>query len=288
MTADAANGRPLLAVKDLNVHYGRAHVLQDVSFEMGHEPVSLIGRNGMGKTTLCNAIMQIPPAHASGSIVFEGTEIVGRPSYKIAGAGHRLRPPGAPAVRVAHRRRAPAHGGAAPREPPLDARRRLRALPAPGRAPPERRHAALRRRAADARHRPRAAGQPQAADHGRALRGARADDHRDPDRDLPRPRRRRPRDPRGRAEPRHGHRDGRAPARDGRPGGSWPRRRRPSSSATPSSSAATSAWSAADGRPSSSSARWTPRASSTASCAIACARRASTSCWSTRACWASR
>src|SRR3954453_4619283 len=80
-------GPPLLAIKDLNVHYGRAHVLQDVSFEMGEEPVALIGRNGMGKTTLCNAIMRIPPAHASGSIAFEGSEILGRPSYKIAGAG---------------------------------------------------------------------------------------------------------------------------------------------------------------------------------------------------------
>ena len=80
-------GAPLLAVKNLNVHYGRAHVLQDVSFEMGDKPVALIGRNGMGKTTLCNAIMRIPPAHATGSITFEGSEIIGRPSYKIAGAG---------------------------------------------------------------------------------------------------------------------------------------------------------------------------------------------------------
>src|SRR3954451_2971966 len=88
MTEQRTNGGPpLLAIKDLNVHYGRAHVLQDVSFEMGEEPVALIGRNGMGKTTLCNAIMRIPPAHASGSIAFEGTEIVGRSSYKIAGAG---------------------------------------------------------------------------------------------------------------------------------------------------------------------------------------------------------
>jgi branched-chain amino acid transport system ATP-binding protein len=80
-------GPPLLAIKNLNVHYGRAHVLQDVSFEMGDEPVALIGRNGMGKTTLCNAIMRIPPAHSSGSVAFEGKEILSRPSYKIAGAG---------------------------------------------------------------------------------------------------------------------------------------------------------------------------------------------------------
>jgi branched-chain amino acid transport system ATP-binding protein len=83
----ATNGKPLLAVKDLDVYYGRAHVLQGVSFEMGQEPVALIGRNGMGKTTLCNAIMQIRPAHATGSIVFEGQELVGRASYKIAGEG---------------------------------------------------------------------------------------------------------------------------------------------------------------------------------------------------------
>jgi branched-chain amino acid transport system ATP-binding protein len=77
----------LLVVKDLDVYYGRAHVLQGVSFEMGREPVSLIGRNGMGKTTLCNAIMQIRPATSKGSITFEGTQLVGRPSYKIAGTG---------------------------------------------------------------------------------------------------------------------------------------------------------------------------------------------------------
>ena len=82
-----ANGTPLLAVKDLDVYYGPAHVLQGVSFEMGNEPVALIGRNGMGKTTLCNAIMQIRPAHSSGSITFQGQELVGRASYKIASAG---------------------------------------------------------------------------------------------------------------------------------------------------------------------------------------------------------
>jgi len=69
------------------VHYGPSHVLQDVSFEVRDEPVSLIGRNGMGKTTLCNAILQMPPGKTTGSIRFAGTEIVGRSSYKIAGAG---------------------------------------------------------------------------------------------------------------------------------------------------------------------------------------------------------
>ncbi len=80
-------GDVLLSVKDLDVFYGRAHVLQGVSFDMGREPVSLIGRNGMGKTTLCNAIMQIRPPSTTGSIVFEGRELVGLPSYKVAGTG---------------------------------------------------------------------------------------------------------------------------------------------------------------------------------------------------------
>ena len=74
-------------VRDLDVFYGRAHVLQGLSFEMGREPVSVIGRNGMGKTTLCNAIMQMRPTSSRGSIRFEGNELVGRPSYKVAGAG---------------------------------------------------------------------------------------------------------------------------------------------------------------------------------------------------------
>jgi branched-chain amino acid transport system ATP-binding protein len=54
---------------------------------MGDEPVAIIGRNGMGKTTLCNAIMQIRPATTRGSIRFRGEECVGRPSYKIAASG---------------------------------------------------------------------------------------------------------------------------------------------------------------------------------------------------------
>jgi branched-chain amino acid transport system ATP-binding protein len=78
---------PLLEVSDLDAFYGPAHVLQGVTFTMGDEPVGIIGRNGMGKTTLCNAIMQIRPATTRGSIRFRGEECVGRPSYKIAASG---------------------------------------------------------------------------------------------------------------------------------------------------------------------------------------------------------
>jgi branched-chain amino acid transport system ATP-binding protein len=77
---------PLLDVRNLNAFYGRAQILHDVSFELGAEPVSVIGRNGMGKTTLCLTIMGLM-AHASGSVRLAGEELMGRPPYRIAGAG---------------------------------------------------------------------------------------------------------------------------------------------------------------------------------------------------------
>jgi len=79
--------QPLLAVEGLNAYYGSAHVLQNVSFELGEQAVALVGRNGMGKTTLCTAIMGISPPRATGSVKFRGKELVGRSSYKIAGLG---------------------------------------------------------------------------------------------------------------------------------------------------------------------------------------------------------
>ncbi|MEM7803176.1 MAG: ATP-binding cassette domain-containing protein, partial [Chloroflexota bacterium] len=66
-----------LSIQNLNVFYGSAHVLQDVSFEIGDEPVALVGRNGMGKTTLCNAIMGLVPSR-SGQITFGNSRLVGQ------------------------------------------------------------------------------------------------------------------------------------------------------------------------------------------------------------------
>ena len=78
---------PLLRVEGLDAFYGRAQALEDVSFEMRQESLSIIGRNGMGKTTLCNAIMGIAPPAVRGSITFRGTELVGKQSYRIASLG---------------------------------------------------------------------------------------------------------------------------------------------------------------------------------------------------------
>jgi branched-chain amino acid transport system ATP-binding protein len=77
----------LLVVDGLNAYYGHAHVLQNVSFEVGEQAVAIVGRNGMGKSTLCAAIMGITPPRASGSVRFDGVELIDRPSYKIARLG---------------------------------------------------------------------------------------------------------------------------------------------------------------------------------------------------------
>jgi branched-chain amino acid transport system ATP-binding protein len=77
---------PLLAVEDVHGYYGTAHVLHGVSFTMGAEPVALIGRNGMGKSTLCLAIAGLLGV-ATGSVRLDGQELLGKPAYKVAGAG---------------------------------------------------------------------------------------------------------------------------------------------------------------------------------------------------------
>src|SRR6476660_6050508 len=79
--------QPLLVVEGLNAYYGSAHVLQNVSFELGEQAVAIVGRNGMGKTTLCAAIMGISPPRATGSVRFAGKELVGMSSHKIANLG---------------------------------------------------------------------------------------------------------------------------------------------------------------------------------------------------------
>jgi branched-chain amino acid transport system ATP-binding protein len=77
---------PLLVVEDVHGYYGTAHVLEGVSFSMAAEPVALIGRNGMGKSTLCAALVGLL-ASATGSVRLEGRELLGKPAYRVAGAG---------------------------------------------------------------------------------------------------------------------------------------------------------------------------------------------------------
>lgn len=78
--------QPLLQVSGLVAGYGSATVLHEINFEMGVEAVAIVGRNGMGKTTLCNTIMGLVPAR-SGSVKFAGDELTGKKIHKIAAKG---------------------------------------------------------------------------------------------------------------------------------------------------------------------------------------------------------
>ncbi|MCV3273423.1 ABC transporter permease [Roseobacter sinensis] len=77
---------PVLDIRDLNVYYGHSHALQGVDLELPSGVLSVVGRNGMGKTTLCKAIMGLVPA-ASGTISFHGQAVVGRSPSDIARMG---------------------------------------------------------------------------------------------------------------------------------------------------------------------------------------------------------
>jgi branched-chain amino acid transport system ATP-binding protein len=82
----------LLAVENLQAWYGESHILHGVNFEVfPGEVVTLLGRNGAGKTTTLKSIMGIV-AKRSGSIRFEGRELIGLPSNQIARAGIALCP----------------------------------------------------------------------------------------------------------------------------------------------------------------------------------------------------
>ena len=75
-----------LQVKDLHVYYGQSHALQGVNMNLDHGVHAIVGRNGMGKTTLCNAITGLLPARR-GSIRYHGEEIIGLAPHKIANMG---------------------------------------------------------------------------------------------------------------------------------------------------------------------------------------------------------
>ncbi len=79
-------GPAALEVRGLNVYYGASHALQGVNLRLESGVLSVVGRNGMGKTTLCKAIMGLVPA-ASGTISFLGQPLTGRTSADIARMG---------------------------------------------------------------------------------------------------------------------------------------------------------------------------------------------------------
>ncbi len=84
----------MLKVEALQASYGQSQVLFDVGLEVNRgEVVTLLGRNGMGKTTTIRAIMGMTPPHG-GTVSFEGRPLRGLPSFRIAQLGLGLVPEG--------------------------------------------------------------------------------------------------------------------------------------------------------------------------------------------------
>ncbi len=84
----------MLSVKNINQFYGGSHILRDIDFDVQPGKVTaILGRNGVGKTTLLKCLMGILPI-ASGSISFEGLDITHAPPHKRAQAGMGFVPQG--------------------------------------------------------------------------------------------------------------------------------------------------------------------------------------------------
>ncbi len=82
----------MLVLNDIHTYYGESHVLQGVSLQVEQgEIVSLLGRNGVGKTTTLRTIMGLVPPRR-GQIVFKGVQIASKPPHTIARSGIQLVP----------------------------------------------------------------------------------------------------------------------------------------------------------------------------------------------------
>jgi ABC-type branched-subunit amino acid transport system ATPase component len=87
MAHHAVGDTVLAKIEGINVHYGKSHILQDVSFDIREgEILALLGRNGAGKSTVLKALLGIAPV-TSGSIELAGRQLVGLESAAIARAG---------------------------------------------------------------------------------------------------------------------------------------------------------------------------------------------------------
>ena len=86
----------MLEVRNLHVGYETSHVLNGIDLTVAEgESVALMGRNGMGKTTLVRAICGlVPPTILEGEVLFDGTDLRALPTHQVARAGVGLVPQG--------------------------------------------------------------------------------------------------------------------------------------------------------------------------------------------------
>ena len=146
----------ILEVKDLHAFYGKSHILHGVSLDVNEgELVTLLGRNGAGKSTTIRSLMGLMKS-MKGSVKMFGKEVAGWAPFRIAASGVGYVPEG-------RRVFAEPHGGREPQGARASARgrgrpqKRLRTLPATRRAQGQQGPAAFGRRAGDALDRARAA-----------------------------------------------------------------------------------------------------------------------------------
>ena len=84
---ETTNAPPVLAMSKVNTFYGKSHILNDATLDIREgEIVALLGRNGAGKSTLLKTLAGLVPAK-SGSITFDGRQLVGMPAPDIARRG---------------------------------------------------------------------------------------------------------------------------------------------------------------------------------------------------------
>jgi branched-chain amino acid transport system ATP-binding protein len=84
----------VLEVEGLHTYYGGSHVLQGISLAVGaRQVVAILGRNGMGKTTLMRSIIGFTPPRR-GTVRFKGEEITARPAFRMTALGIALVPQG--------------------------------------------------------------------------------------------------------------------------------------------------------------------------------------------------
>jgi branched-chain amino acid transport system ATP-binding protein len=78
---------PILELKEIHTYYGRSHIIQGLSMYLNrHEAVSILGRNGVGKTTTLRSVLGLTPPR-SGSVLIEGEETSRWPTHKIIRKG---------------------------------------------------------------------------------------------------------------------------------------------------------------------------------------------------------
>ena len=159
------SGQPALEIEDLQVYYGESHAIQGVSMVLDHGVLAVVGRNGMGKSTLCNTVAGLKSSR-SGSIRILGRETSRPGAARHPPARRRLCPAGRrvwPSLSVDEHLRLVATGGP---DAAWTVDRVYQIVSATLRAADQRRLAIVRRRATDAGDLARAAWQSAPLDHG--------------------------------------------------------------------------------------------------------------------------